>query len=375
MSTAKKFELAPDEVYIQQALKDGRAAVMEVSMKALGTPDVAFQARVKHLDMDHVYRLRMIFDQEGRLAPVVIFRTDDPANLRMILADGFHRHEVYRKAEATAIRAYVITVPADQLEHEARMFAAMCNQQLSLGRTPQDVRKAVEILFTDPECWKWTTASIARHCGLSESSVKKYRHEYSLNNSVNLPYMENSRATGIPKISFHNRSFRTKIQGKTIHGRTPEDVKAKIVEHQVKSSAERCSLSLENIRCRLMTGKIISEICIIRYSSAFDKLSGIITPSAVMVATSSTSGDAILKALGTLRLLIHYAGMPDARRIVVCYSEEYPAVLLDLARKDGVEFLTPDELVTSLKGEKDNLPGQPVITTSHTDGTTMINIT
>jgi hypothetical protein len=43
---------------------------------------------------------------------------------------------------------------------------------------------------------------------------------------------------------------------------------------------------------------------------------------------------------------------PSSRAVVVCYPLDGPPVLLDLARQLGVEFLTPEELVASLKGRE-----------------------
>jgi hypothetical protein len=42
---------------------------------------------------------------------------------------------------------------------------------------------------------------------------------------------------------------------------------------------------------------------------------------------------------------------PSARAVVVCYTEETPPELIEAGRALGVEFLTPDELVASIKGE------------------------
>jgi hypothetical protein len=363
MSTAKKFELAPDEVYIQEALKDGRAIIMEASMKALGTPDVTFQARVKHLDMDHVYRLRMIFDQEGRLVPVVIFRTDDPADLRMILADGFHRHEVYRREGLTSIRAYIITVPADHLEREARLFAAMSNQITLLSRTKQDERKATEILFADPECLQWTARRIGDHCGVSADSAQRWRDEYLARNQISIPShvitsdgrktpTQTSRTTGIPAISKRNDrpGFKATVCGKSIWGKTEAEVTAKIETIKASTIAKRSLLKSSSISDYLNRRKLFAECCSLRCTVG-GSLSGVKTTDAVIVGAPETGADAILKAIAILRLLPHHTGQVDPRRIVACYTEDHPAVLLDLARKDGIEFLTPEELVESLKAE------------------------
>jgi hypothetical protein len=378
MSTAKKFELAPDEVYIQEALKDGRATVMEVSMKALGTPDVAFQARVKHLDMEHVMRLDLIYKQEERLAPAVVFRPDDPADPRMILADGFHRHEVYRKAGASAIRAYLITVPADRLEHEARMFAAMCNQQLSLGRTPQDIQKAIEILLANPECREWADARIGKHCGVSAQMVSNCRTRFNVANNIKEPeFIVDSAGRRTPYRKPHSKCsprIRVGSVSYTLKGKwVGTEDKAKVAVSELESNRSRLRSSLSDF-FSVRGFHFVS----VMYSIATSKLPGLRGyhgHGVIYTYARFDESDTAAWAYGCLHGLRKLADQPNARLVCLCVPEDAPATVLDLYRKLGIEFLTPDELVESLKGEKDNLPGQPVITTSHTDGTTMINIT
>lgn len=143
MSSARHLELTPDEVFLEEALRSGKAIKTEISMKALGKPDVQFQARVIHLDMTHVHRLSMNLENQGFLAHVVVFRDTKG---KLCLADGFHRHECYRKAGKAAIPAYQVT--GDR--NEAIEFAAMCNRQNCLGRTKDDERKAIKMLLNVP---------------------------------------------------------------------------------------------------------------------------------------------------------------------------------------------------------------------------------
>jgi transposase-like protein len=368
MSTAKKFELAPDEVYIQQALKDGRARLVnDLSMKALGKPDVAFQARdidtPNGLNMDHVHRLSLIHDVEGRLSPVVVFRATEGKKQRLILVDGFHRHEVYLRKKIPAIRAYVIDVPIDQIEHEARLFASMCNQITLLSRTDADKRKSVEMLLANPECLQWSPPRIANHCGVSPNSVQNWRNEYLARNQIPAPShvitasgqkkpAKNSKSTGMPSISKRcNRpGFKTEIRGQYIYGRTEAEVTAKVDTIKVDAITKRSLLKSSLLRDYLNRHELFAECCHLHFRDG-GSFSGVKTTGTIIVGVAETEADAIFKAIGILRLLPHHTGQVDPRRIVACYTEDYPAALLDLARKDGIEFLTPEELVASLKTE------------------------
>src|SRR3954466_13164339 len=105
----KKVELFPDEQFIQDAMRSQRCSIQELSMKALGTPDTAYQAREVHLDINHVRMLEGIArDNDGKLGPVVVFSAVEGKVTRYILADGFHRHAALTNMRAKSIRAYVV---------------------------------------------------------------------------------------------------------------------------------------------------------------------------------------------------------------------------------------------------------------------------
>jgi hypothetical protein len=372
MSTAKKFELASDEVYLQEALKDGRATIMEVSMKALGTPDVAFQARVKHLDMDHVHRLSLIHDAEGRLSPVVIFRATAGRKQRMILADGFHRHEVYLKKKLPAIRAYVVDVAMDRVEHEARLFSAMCNQNLSLGRTKEDIRKAVELLFVDRDCWQWTDTRIAKHCGSNRGSVTNWRLAYKERTGTELPetvmnasgdqcrYTSEARSSGsgrIPQLvvteeisgggGSRRKRYRTCVNNKVINLGYDEE-KAKERLKTIKDEVANRSVDIHTVYSLFLSNRL-NFVRINKLGIKFVR--GFIGHGIAVTPCGFTAEESVPWAVGCLMMLREMADVPVARLVVLCYQENGPQASIDVARKLGIEFLTPDELIESLKTE------------------------
>jgi hypothetical protein len=382
MSTAKKMELAPDEIYLQAALKEGWATVQQVSMKAMGKPDTAFQARVNHLNMDHVHRLAGCYDLDGKLSPVVIFRAVDGRKTRMILADGFHRHEVYRRKGVPAIRAYVIDVAMDRIEHEARLFASMCNQVTLLARTDEDKRKAVELLFADPEAWVWGDSRVGNHCGVSPKTVTRCRSEYMRVNNIKPPEKV-LKSDGTWTVYRHNKGdypigdgykvkngytvFATQINRKRVYlGTTKESAKLKI--ETIKKDLDirrRILVTYNSIQDFLMTRGFLFKSCFPIIGGTFCKyISGCYGYNLIYVTVVFQDKRDIPAAIGSLRLLRLKMNMPDARLVVLCYPEDGPQDLIELARQDGIEFFTPEGLVANLKGtepqeEKQSEGGPP----------------
>jgi hypothetical protein len=356
------IEPAPDEAYIRQALDDGRATIQEISMKALGVIDTRFQARVKHLDMDHVERLELIIADGDRLAPVVIFRAQKEKSFRLILADGFHRHEVYRRNGSLTIRAIVIDVPWDQIEREARLFAAMCNRITLLSRTPQDVRKAVEILFAYPECWEWADNVIAKHCGTSPISVRKYRLEFLGKEGTKLPdKVKTSRGNRVcyqrpskPEVPRITRNEKTgihsiSVKGETIHlGSDPSvaTMKAGVIAEE---KAKKYHLLNPRELVKFLRSRCLRFNHPMVVNTKFPGISGLHGHGVVLVTSKFDSPDSVPYDVGCVQMLREIVGEPDARMVIVCYPEDGPKASIEIARKLVIEFLTPDDLVASFK--------------------------
>lgn len=187
MGAAKKLEKLPEEKYIEDRLRDGTCVRQDFSMKALGKPDTAYQARVEHLDIGHAKRFADHLEEGGQLWPVVVFVAYIGAKMRAILADGFHRHHAYAHCKRPSIPAYVITVPADQLEHEARLYSSMCNQLAVKTRSDEDKVKAIEMLLSDPLCREWSQNKIALHCGVEKKTARRICANYRSKENISNP--------------------------------------------------------------------------------------------------------------------------------------------------------------------------------------------
>jgi hypothetical protein len=362
MSAATSL-LTPDEQFIQEVLRSGRATRQEVSLKAIGTPDVNLQARVVHLDMDHCSRLERAAMEQGDLAPAVLFR--DARTNKLYLADGHHRHFVYcnmLKPKRTSIPAYVIDSP--NAEQEALEFATMCNREMCLGRKPEDMAKAVEMLLLNEKTRMWSDRRISDHVGCMRSKVGQVRGRLKMEVGLDFPeivigfgnqaqpYRQRRGSAVTRKIGVGNNGsgktrFEAKVDGRLVCGRTPEAVREKLAAIDEIRDQRRSSLRLQSIRVRLEKHGFSGVLT--EGHSRFPGMRGIYRSGIVCLPCDFSPPEALPMVIGQLIAAQEYKE-PAARMIVLCYVEDGPEVMMDLYRRKGFEFMTPDELVESLKG-------------------------
>ena len=109
-------------------------------------------------------------DQAHRFPASTVFY--DEARKVYLLADGFHRHEAYRRlAWKSTIKVNVIA----GTKRDARIFAAGANTTHGLNRTNADKRRAVQMLLDDEEWRQKSDRAIAEHCRVSNHLVAEVR--------------------------------------------------------------------------------------------------------------------------------------------------------------------------------------------------------
>jgi hypothetical protein len=276
----------------------------------------------------------------------------------------------------------VVEVPMDRIEYEARLFSAMCNQNLSLGRTKEDVRKAVELLFADPDCWQWSDMRIAKHCGSNRGSVTNWRIVYKEQTGTELPetvmnasgdhcrYTSEARSSvrgRIPQLlvteenSGSGRSrrkrYRTCVQNKVINLGYDED-KAKEILKTIKDDMESRSVDIHTIYSLFVSNRL-NFARINKLGIKFVR--GFVGHGVAVTSCGFTAEESVPWAVGCLMMLREMADVPVARLIVVCYPEDVTGMKssIEVASKLGVEFLTPDELIASLKSTEADGQGEP----------------
>ena len=112
-------------------------------------------------------------EQVWPFPPLKVFRT---SAARLILADGFHRYEV---AKDKAHPVVPVAVRSGE-ERDAILFACGANSAHGLPATHEDRLKAVKTLCSDTYWFRLSNRQIASHCGVSPTTVGKYRQQINI---------------------------------------------------------------------------------------------------------------------------------------------------------------------------------------------------
>jgi ParB-like nuclease family protein len=99
--------------------------------------------------------------------PVVVF--NDGADYW--LADGFHRIQAAAQAGIDEIAADV----RQGTQQDAQWYSYSVNQSHGLRRTNEDKRRAVDAALQHEYASRYSNVQIAKHCGVDEGTVRKYR--------------------------------------------------------------------------------------------------------------------------------------------------------------------------------------------------------
>lgn len=328
---AKKPERFPDEIYLQDALKSGKATIQDVSMKAIGTPDTRLQARIEHLDKEHVRKLHEIKIREGKLSPVAIFRTSAE---KLLLADGFHRHEVYRNEKAESIPAYVIEGEwIDAVE-----FATMCNRQLCKPRAREDIKKAAFMILDTPEWFGRGDAWIAKHIGTSPVTITRYRVEFCEATNRKLPervkVRRQSQVHTTPYTRKTNPEFKTRTRRRlTSKGVCSIDWYKNVLVSQKKIYARTLGRLADG--CRAIA--VCEYVCV----ALRDELGSLAIPCAI--------GEAVVAGAlvgGPRKKVVLTGDSPMTVRRTVWGPAAKEAERL------GIQFMTLEDLIAAIRGSR-----------------------
>ena len=361
MATATKIQLTADEEYLQAALKDGRARKEDISMKALGTPDTRFQARVIHLNMDHVHRLSRSLEELGALAPIVVFHNRKTG--KMHVGDGFHRFDVYRRAKMLSIPAYVIDCDPESWERETMEFATMCNREACLGRTREDIKKAVFMLLADSVWFNRGVSSIASHAGCHTATTVKYRAQFCEERGLSIPETtctldgkrrrtRSSKTVGLSVYTDRrngNPQYRCSINGKNLYLGKDLVVAEKKLGELADEAEKNRSLHTSIIRSpdQFFTYRSLA-FKPIRLSKAY-MVTGWFGYEKILVTADGRSLDGMVKSVGSIELLRLEFGQHVEGVILIPAMENTTAQMTFYLHQVNINVLTPDELVASLK--------------------------
>lgn len=316
-----------------------RPDIQELSIDAIVVDD-AFQSRIA-TDPEHV----LVFDEMIRngmeIHPVVVFWTGE----RYILADGFHRYHAHKKRLGVrSIRAEI----KQGSERDAMIYSAGANRLSIKSPSHADRKKAAFMLFADPDWWAKTNAEIGAHVGTAKSNITTYRGIYGAENGI----PSRRRDGGVHRVKGRGEKweYRAYRKDKTFHLGTDElAAKKKWEAMQSQLKETRLGVScLGNVARKMKVSGIPCEPLPMHGGA---KITIRIGGNFCLDAADAASVDSIRKAILNV-LLIRESRDSIDRAVVICYRNDanaYSTFLIDMARKLNVEFLTPDEFISSVK--------------------------
>lgn len=288
----------------------------ELSIKAIEILPDLLQVRA-NLDKEWSRECSKGYLRGDTFPPVLVYRLPDG---RLVLTDGFHRVDACLSIGKRSIRAQI----REGTIQEALLAAIEANTaKFHRGRKFEaaDRRRSTELILADILMWGWSDQRVANISRFSDTGVKEVR--FTLHQKLKRPLPTHVLTTA----------------GRTVPYSTAPS--ARFIKaarrRQLSNGPEwllRCGLAVESIILPLKPGMLIA----IRVSDAM--VAFLVEP----------TKEEFLSGFALLRILSLYAGMAEKRKILVGCREDFHSILIDLARQDGIEFLTLEELVASLGG-------------------------
>jgi hypothetical protein len=121
------------------------------------------------LNQDYIDELSELIANRAVLPPIDVYDVDGA----LLLADGFHRLEAYKKAGIGTVEVNIYK----GAERDAILHAVGANAKHGLRRKNADKRRAVMTLLTDDEWQLWSDCEIARRVQVSPTFVSKVKRE------------------------------------------------------------------------------------------------------------------------------------------------------------------------------------------------------
>lgn len=286
------------------------------------------------------------------------------------LADGFHRVGASKAAGMVSIRAEV----REGSRRDAAVFSAGANQKFSIPRTNEDMRKAVSMLMGYADWRQKADQVIAKHCGVSNKTVKRVRVDYCNANDIPMPdtitrsdgramrYEKGKKPAILARRTYwkggkqHERQtpvYTAAVAGKDVYlgmdaGEAEVKLRGILSERRARADLNTPEQILMLTRkfglAAVSTHEHLSGGC--RWGKGVVSVGG----GVVCVSAESDAAKDWVGAVGRVLLLREQID-PDLRAVVLWHDLGMNSDIASLGKKLGVEFLTPDELVASLKAE------------------------
>jgi hypothetical protein len=349
------------------ARKLERQSVQLMSLDAI-TVDRSLQSRVAtSIEYQREFSEAMLRGDE--FPPVVVF-FDGKKNW---LADGFTRHGAAKKAGKRAIRAEVRA----GTKRDALIYSAGANQKFSIPRTPEDIRKAVEMILSDAEGFRWGLDRIAKHVGISPATVRRHRAVYLSERGLEEPeevlgadgetYSAKGGSATPPgwRMEFRDRGSKGKFYearrggGRKIYlssDRAVAEAKLQQLKDEDRPVIPKAShVSPTRINCDDHLKDWLARKGFGfrgHHELGCPAVSGYHGFGRAYVYTEEMTGVNFLVAVGRV-LLLRQKLDPSARPVVVCWHDTFQKGPVELARQIGIEVMTAEEFLDSLQADKE----------------------
>ena len=272
------------------------------------------------------------------------------------LADGFHRNKAAKAAGLKDILCEVF----DGTKDDAYVFSAGANKKFSIKRTAEDIKKACEMLFALPEWWDRADTILAKHVGVAPATVSRHRADWGARMSVAIPpaiVMENGQVrrrsarkgkSSVSQIRGQNR-FQAAVGSVWVKGASPEAVDEKV--RQIRGLGDYRLAQYRALKFSIDSSGIPASAHHVVSSGRAGTF--LLAGRSVSVLAKFHEDRDVFAPVGRVLMARHVAGKPDARCVVVGYKINCDKDVIAVAESMGIEFLTPDEFIESLKAEKE----------------------
>ena len=130
--------------------------------------DGGTQPRVK-IDDGLIQEYTELMNEGVKFPPLTVFHD----GVTYWLVDGFHRYWAHCHLKHKKIDVVIHA----GTQRDAILYSVGVNTAHGLRRSNPDKRHAVMRLLNDPEWAQWSSHEIAKRCGVSVTTVSKYRTE------------------------------------------------------------------------------------------------------------------------------------------------------------------------------------------------------
>jgi hypothetical protein len=170
------------------------------------------QARIK-LNQDVVNEYAEHLKDGDKFPPMVVYH--DGAD--HWLADGFHRYFAYKLNKETMVEVEVIAGTVEDAQEYS--FSANQGSKRGLSNSPEDNRNIITRMLQSPRWSLWSDVVIAKHIGVSLSTVKRVKSSLELPEQETVKYVKDGKELEmkVNKVKRAQRPVGTKPDSSTIN--------------------------------------------------------------------------------------------------------------------------------------------------------------